>query len=641
MKKILLLLFCSVLAISCQKTHRIFLDEMDISQVQQGWSEAKTNTNLSGDSLSVNGVRYERGIGTHAISEIEVALDKKALAFHAWVGIDDKVAKVNGGTVIFKVYCDDVEVFNSNIMTSNEDAKEIAIDLTGVSRLLLVCNDAYDDTHHDHGDWLNAYIDYKGKKTPYIYYDSVEKPYCLTPKASGIPVINSAKAYGARPRNPIIYRLAVSGQRPMIIKANNLPKGLILDTISGVLSGNIAVKGVYPIEFTASNSKGSVVKTIQFIIGDKICLTPPMGWNSWNVWGLSVDADKVKQAADAFINSGLADYGYSYVNIDDGWEAAVRTNGVLLPNDKFGDIKALAAQVHSLGFKLGIYSSPGLLTCGRFVGSYGAEAIDAKTWAEWGIDYLKYDYCSYKNFAPFDSLDKMKEPYIKMYKALAIQKRDIVYSLCQYGKGNVWRWGEAIGGNLWRTTGDITDTWHSVKTLGFGQDTLYSFAKPGAWNDPDMLVVGKLGWGPNLRNSRLTPHEQYTHITLWSMLSAPLLLGCDLSQIDTFTLNLLTNPEVIAVNQDYPAIQAFPIYKTENEEIWLKPMSDSSMVVGLFNLSRKEAEMVLDFEYLNLPSNKDYSVRDLWRQSDEGYFQTNYRVSVPRHGCKLVKITAK
>ena len=341
----------------------------------------------------------------------------------------------------------------------------------------------------------------------------------------------------------------------MIYAAAGLPEGLVLDPESGVVSGSVTEKGEYEIVWEATNAVGSAKGSMTLKVGETFALTPPMGWNSWNCWGLDLSQEKVFSSALALINCGLADYGYSYINIDDAWQAAQRTeDGSLLPNDNFPDVKAIGDWLHNRGLRLGIYSSPGNLTCGGYLGSLGYEEKDAQTWNDWGVDYLKYDLCGYRSI-----LDTMSyvlpadhiRPYLKMQEYLRQQPRDICYSLCQYGLAEVWKWGELVGANLWRTTGDITDTWESVTRIGFNlQRNLSSYAGPGHWNDPDMLVVGQVGWGKGLRDSRLTADEQYSHVSLWSLLSAPLLIGCDLSSLDRFTINLLCNNEIIAVNQD-------------------------------------------------------------------------------------------
>ncbi|MGN6553098.1 MAG: glycoside hydrolase family 27 protein, partial [Verrucomicrobiota bacterium] len=231
----------------------------------------------------------------------------------------------------------------------------------------------------------------------------------------------------------------------------------------------------------------------------------------------------------------------------------------------------------------------------------------------------------------------MKKPYIEMRAALDRVPRDIMYSLCQYGMGNVWEWGTEVGGNSWRTTGDIVDTWRSLSEIGFNQAGKEKFAVPGHFNDPDMLIVGKVGWGPRLHPTRLTPNEQYTHISLWCLLASPLLIGCDMTQLDDFTLNLLTNDEVLEVNQDPLGKQAARVATDGKIEIWAKDLEDGSKAVGLFN--RGETEMPAAAQWADLGLSGKQTVRDLWRQKDIGTFEGKFQVNVPRHGVMLVKIS--
>ncbi|MDP4201069.1 MAG: putative Ig domain-containing protein [Bacteroidota bacterium] len=466
-------------------------------------------------------------------------------------------------------------------------------------------------------------------------YDGV--PYILTPKAPKKPSINGAGVYAVRPGSPVIYRMPVTGVRPMTFSVAGLPDGLTFDAVQGVISGSIAKAGEYVVTLNAQNSAGSAVKKLKIVVGQQLALTPPMGWNSWNCWGLTVDDRKVRASADAFINDGLADYGWSYINIDDGWEAPKRNaKGEIEANEKFPDMKALTEYVHSKGLKMGLYSSPGPTTCGGFLGSYQHEEQDAATWSKWGFDYIKYDWCGYTYIKPNATLAELKEPYNLMGDILKRQPRDIVYSLCQYGMGDVWKWGGETNGNLWRTTGDITDTWESMSGIGFSQADKYPYAKPGNWNDPDMLVVGKLGWG-EVRPNRLTPDEQYTHISLWSLLSAPLLIGCDLQQMDDFTKNLLCNSEVIAINQDESGKQAQRISDKDQVQIFAKTLADGSLAVGLFNLSdQPKKSAVLSWTTLNIEGN--YRVRDVWRQKDLGLHHDQLSVNVPSHGVMLLRL---
>ena len=466
-----------------------------------------------------------------------------------------------------------------------------------------------------------------------------ELPYILTPPVPDEPRINGAKVFGARPGNSFLFTIAASGQRPMQFSAENLPDGLDLDKQKGIITGKVMQEGTYIVNVTAENKQGKATEELRFEIGDKIALTPPMGWNSWNCWGLSVSDKKVRDAADQMVSTGLVNHGWTYINIDDGWEAPERTQeGELLGNEKFPDFKALTGYVHDKGLKIGIYSGPGLETCGGYLASYQHECIDAQTWADWGIDFLKYDWCAYEEIAKDHSLEELKKPYIKMNECLQNVNRDIVYSLCQYGWGDVWKWGEEVGGHLWRTTGDIVDTWESMSDIGFNlQQGLAPYAKPGHWNDPDMLVIGWVGWGPNLHPTRLTPNEQYTHMSLWALLSAPLLLGNDLTKMDDFTMNLLTNDEVIAINQDPLGDQAGQVIKTNIRQIWAKKMEDGSIAAGLFNLSDKRINITVAWEDLNIEGTR--TVRDVWRQKNIGSFDDEYTTEVPAHGVALIKIS--
>lgn len=447
----------------------------------------------------------------------------------------------------------------------------------------------------------------------------------------------------------------------MTFSAKNLPSGIVLDEKTGRLTGSISQSGEYNVTLRATNDLGSAERGFKIVVGSTIAMTPPMGWNSWNCWAGAVDDQKVRAAADAMVNNGLVNHGWTYINIDDCWEINPDSkdpmlmgeprdkNGMINTNKKFPDMKALSDYVHAKGLKLGIYSSPGPLTCAGFTASYQFEEQDAQRYGEWGIDYLKYDWCSYGNIVKKPALDDFKKPYRVMRAALDKVNRDILYSLCQYGMGGVWEWGGEVGGNCWRTTGDIIDTWGSMAGIGFNQAGHEKFAKPGNWNDPDMLVVGQVGWGPSLHPSNLKPDEQYTHISLWSLLASPLLIGCDLSRIDDFTMNLLTNDEVIEVNQDPLGKQAARIIQRDGQEVWVKDLADGSKAVGLFYVGEDTKDPVKSFRWDERSSNKisilasdlgfkgDVNIRDLWRQEDLGTMKA-FAAEVPYHGVVLVKV---
>ena len=356
----------------------------------------------------------------------------------------------------------------------------------------------------------------------------------------------------------------------------------------------------------------------------ELAATPPMGWNSWNHFACKVTAADIRAAADAMAGNGMKEAGYIYVNIDDCWQGKRDAQGNIHPNARFGDIKALADYVHSKGLKIGIYSSPGPQTCAHYEGSYRHEAQDAKQYAAWGIDYLKYDWCSASRvYKP----SQMPEVYKKMHDALAATGRPIVYSLCQYGMERVWRWGPSVGGNLWRTTGDISDHYDRMALIGFQQNGLQSFAGPGHWNDPDMLEIGNGGMS----------HDEYvTHMSLWAMLAAPLLAGNDLSKMSAADLAILTNKEVIAVDQDAKGAQGRRVAQEGPLEVWAKPLADGSYAVGLFNGSESAAPITLELKDIGMSSSAQ--IRDLWAHRDLGSFSGSYTVTVAKHGAAMLKV---
>jgi alpha-galactosidase len=357
--------------------------------------------------------------------------------------------------------------------------------------------------------------------------------------------------------------------------------------------------------------------------------TPPMGWNSWNKFAGRVDDATVRTIADAMASSGMKDAGYVYINIDDTWEAETRdANGNITTNKKFPDMKALAGYVHSKGLKLGIYSSPGPNTCAGYEGSYGHEEQDAKTFAAWGIDYLKYDWCGARNIY---TEQEMQAVYQKMGDALLASGRPIVYSLCQYGLNDVWKWGPDVGGNLWRTTGDIRDAWDSMTKIGFNQDQLAPYVGPGHWNDPDMLEIG---------NGGMTDTEYRTHMSLWSMLAAPLISGNDLRDMTPAIRDILTNKEVIAVDQDPDGKQATRISKSGDQEIWARPLTGGAYAVALFNRAQSDAKMTVKWSDVGI-KGKPRKVRDLWSHSDVETGGSDYSATVPGHGVLMLRISSK
>lgn len=487
---------------------------------------------------------------------------------------------------------------------------------------------------------------------------AAEMPQILTPPPPAQPRINGPAVFGLRPGSPFLYTIPATGDRPIEFSVEGLPAGLTVDATTGHIRGTLNNAGVYKVVLRAKNAGGSARKAFRIIVGEQICLAPPLGWNSWNCWAEAVDQDKVLRSARAMVKSGLIDHGWTYVNIDDTWQGPRGGPlNAIQANKKFPDVKRLCDEIHALGLKPGIYSTPWITSYAKFTGGssddargawseklandkswrhgkYSFAAQDARQWAAWGFDYLKYDW------SPNDV------PHVEeMGQALRQSGRDIVYSLSNsapFGHAADWaRWA-----NCWRTTGDIWDSWdhsdspwrYAVSEIAFTQDRWAAYAGPGHWNDPDMLVVGYVGWGPKLHATNLTPDEQYSHISMWCLLSAPLLIGCDMERLDPFTLNLLTNDEVLALDQDSLGKQARRTAVVGVFDVFLKELEDGSKALGFFN--RGDTVQTLVFNKLaSVGIAGKQHVRDLWRQKDLPDATGKVEVTAGPHGVVLLKFS--
>ncbi len=450
-----------------------------------------------------------------------------------------------------------------------------------------------------------------------------------------MPQIHGARVVGTTPGRPFLFAVPATGDGPLFFAAVNksgLPRGLKLDPKTGFISGSVASAGNYNVTIRVTGARGSAQRNLVIRAGDYLLAqTPPMGWNSWNIFYCAVDEAKVRTATDQLVRLGLQNHGFQYVNVDDCWQAPRLADGTIGVNAKFGDMKTLGDYIHSKGLLFGTYSSPGPKTCAGYDGSYKFEAQDAKSYASWGVDYLKHDWCSYESVSagtgavPLDGLERHKHPYSLMRRALDGANRDIVYSLCQYGNADVWKWGDDpdVKGNLWRTTGDIGPSYGSMTSIGFAQSDHAPYAGPGHWNDPDMLFL-----------HALKPNEQITHLTLWSLLAAPLLIGSDLSKVSDFTLNAVSNDEMIEVDQDPLGRAAQRRSQRGATQVWSRPLWNGTTAVGLFNTGRTKTRV--SAKWIELGVRGTQNVRDVWTRKDLGRFSDEVTMDVPAHGAQMI-----
>lgn len=480
--------------------------------------------------------------------------------------------------------------------------------------------------------------------------------YILTPKTGPAPRINGPKVFGVRPQHPVLFTIPATGDLPISFSADHLPKELKLDAKTGRISGTLSKTGEYTVTLHAKNKVGQTSRVLKIVVGETIALTPPMGWNSWNIYATKVTQELVAANARAMVNSGLINHGWSYMNIDDVWQGkrGGEFHAILPDSSTFPDMQSLCNEVHALGLKIGIYSTPWIESYGHHVGGsamnpqgsfertkenvarnkklfpykigeYTFLENDVKQWTNWGFDYLKYDW------------NPIELPETKaMYEALRASGRDIVLSLSNSTPfASIGELSKVS--NAWRTGGDIRDSWRSLKSRLLTQDKWAPYASPGHWNDPDMMIVGWVGWGKGPRPSMLTADEQYSHMSAWCLQSVPLLLGNDLTKLDEFTISLLTNDEVLAVNQDPLGKQATVVSRVDSCGVLAKELEDGTKAAGLFNVTDSLARN-LSVKWSDLGIKGKYIVRDLWRQKDIGVFENEFSADVKPHGVVMISL---
>jgi len=660
-----LLLLVLFVVSSCQTTDIVLLTEIDLKSMSSGWGTAHINESVTESTLSINGTEYNNGIGTHATSTFLLDLHGEALWFEAVVGVDDNSS--DKASIRFYVIGDGNILWQSSLMKYGMDGEQCDVNVKGIKKLGLLVDDGGDGVAYDHADWISAKITFKGD-VPVPAEKESEEPYILTPSAPDEPRINASKVIGVRPGSPFLYRIPATGKAPLFFAAHNLPEGLSLDKGGRIIRGSIANRGVYAVELVIENEFGRDARELTIKVGDTLALTPHMGWNSWYIHYDRISDKIMREAADQMIATGMADYGYRYVNIDDCWMIKENSDdheigrpyrnedNVLNTNKRFPDMKGMTDYMHEKGLLAGTYISPGPFTCARYVGSYGYETLDAKTFADWGFDFLKYDWCSYSQIAKDDSREEFVKPYKLMWDELQKQDRDIVFNLCQYGMDKVWEWGGNVG-NSWRTTGDLGlhkgGSMPGFYNIGRSNAEHYEYAKPGNWNDPDYILIGWVGAAHGMGDgvpTDLTPSEQYAYMTMWSLMASPLIFSGDMAKLDEFTLNVLCNHEVIEVNQDVLGLQGKIIREKDNEMIMIKPLDDGSIAVGLFQTTGENdspaslfdwgvvEDQEIEVSWKELGIQGKHQVRDLWRQTDLGEFEEKISLKVPHHGAQMIRI---
>ncbi len=476
--------------------------------------------------------------------------------------------------------------------------------------------------------------------------------HILTPAPSITPRLTGPRIFGVRPGHPILHRLSATGEKPMRFTATGLPSGVFLHEDTGSLTGRLGSPGEHRINVSATNRHGAATREFRLVVGEAISLTPPLGWNSWNCFYDKPDQTGILATAHSMVSTGLADHGWSYINIDDGWQG--QRSGplnALQPSERFHDMKKLADGVHALGLKLGIYSSPWVTSYAGYAGGssdtpdgawqfpakgqrsdrrFGAhvfDASDAAQWAAWGIDYVKYDW------------NPLEIPETKrMHEALRASGRDMIFSISN-GANIYHRESFPKVCHVWRTSNDLDDKWSSIERIWSIHAPWAPYSGPGRWADPDMLIVGIVGWKEGPHPTHLTPDEQFTHISLWSLWAAPLLISCPLDKLDPFTLSLLTNAEVLDINQDTLGRQAVLVAKDGALEAWAKPLADGGHAIGLFN--RGETTGSVSIAWRQLGETKPQHVRDAWRQKNLGVFTEKFSAEVRPHGVVLITVRSE
>jgi len=651
------------------------VSELDLTKAVQGWGTPGQNRSVEGHSITIDGKTFQRGFGTHSVGRLLISLDGKASEFRAWVGVDDEVPDGKGSVQFELIGSHHNVIWESDVMHKGDPAKQVAVPIAGETSLTLFVSDAGDGFDYDHADWADAKITYYGAKPVTLAYKPTE-PVLGTYLPAFVPIFHGPEVVDASPSVKFSWKPSVSFANSYSAP-QGLPAGLALDSKTGVVSGKSPSVGFYRFPLTASSSAGHTTRTYSFQVGRAVADTPPMGWNSYDGFGDSVTEQEVLDNAGA-LRDKLQPYGWNTVVVDYRWydpgahdnnanaragaKLTIDPYGRLLPSpNRFpSGFAALAAKVHAMGMRFGIHIMRGIpreaveahlpIEGTTYTAADAANVDDKCPWCQdmygvrgntdagqayydsifrlydsWGVDFVKMDDTS----SPYHT-DEIEA----VDKAIAKCSRQIVYSLSPGETPIAQAEHVQAHANLWRVSGDFWDNWSSLNHEFTLADAWQAYVGSGHWPDADMLPVGRLSIGGRSvgteRQSLFTHAELVSLISFWCLIPSPLMLGGDLTKLDPYTLRILTNPDVLALDQDYPCFAATKIIASDDVESWWRPMSNGDHVLGVFNRGESDVNFTIPASLV-----KGSKVFDFWQRK----IITASAVLIPAHGCLLCRLS--
>ncbi len=606
----------------------------------------RINRSFGNLPIRIGSRQFSSGVGLHAKTTVPLWLNGHARRLHFLAGADRSGLTVGFGigSVRVRVLGDGDILWQSSVMKTGDEAQVCDIDVSNIHYLEIIADDGDNGVSFDHCSLADGYFTMQYPFAP-VQYKAAAAPFVIRTPEDSTPHINGPTMVGTQPGRELLYHIPISGARPMDISISDIPDGLVYDTASHSLRGTLNQRGTYTVTVEAHNLHGQDLRRIGIRVGDTIALSPPMGWNSWLVSHVDIDENNLLEQLRAYRSLPLRDYGYNYFNIDDAWQGQRNAKGEIgWDTTKFPHgLKSLIDSVHASGFLAGLYTSPGVITCAELPGSYNHEEQDVESYCRWGVDALKSDWCATNELLdPKQNISaQMKALHKRMSDAIRRNSRNILLMLDHYDVNAVLEWGQEIGANTWRTGNDGIDTWRNISLdNGFKNSNFAAYVGNGHWNDYDVLTVGNFYVNASgHKHTRLSAAEQYTQMTLWCIGKSLLLMSCDLSTMDPFTLALLCNREVLAIHQDLnPTAGRLVARNSLYQDVWANRMSDSSIAVALFNRDNYATKnVIVRWEDLGLNATTKVRVRDCWRYKDLGVFVGAIELPVGRHDTELLR----